>query len=103
MDKAAKENQRETMRSMIEQWHASGKSQIQFYTDNQIKPSQFYYWLKRYRQMITPGVFLPVQVIRSKQSQKSLDTPIEIHYPNGTRVHLPSTVSLATIRTLIGM
>jgi len=103
MDKASRENQRESMRSMIERWQASGKSQIQFYTDNQIKPTQFYYWLKRHRQMITPGVFLPVQVIRNKQSRKPIDTPIEIHYPNGTRVHLPATASLATIRTLIGM
>ena len=103
MDKASKEHHREAMISMIRQWQESGKSQVQFCTERQIKPSGFNYWLKRYRESFASGVFVPVQVVRGKQSRKVLDTSIEIHYPNGTRVHLPASATLTTIRALIGM
>jgi hypothetical protein len=99
MDKQV--NQTEMFR-MVEQWQASGKRQIDYYRENQIKPFVFYYWLRKYRERNSPVGFIPVRVSKKKHDPP-IGTNIEIRYPNGTILQLPATISLSTIRQLIGM
>jgi hypothetical protein len=103
MNKAEKDQHYKEMISIIREWESSGTTQVQYFTDHGLKPSLFYYWLKRYRESSSPGGFVPVQVVRGKNTGKTSEAIIMIRYPNGTSIHLPYSTPLSTIRTLAGL
>lgn len=103
MNKAEKQQRYNEMTHLIRQWEASGKTQVYYCTENGIKPSRFYYWLKRYRESTSSGGFVPVQVVKGKTPGKTPDTSIVIRYPNGTSIHVPYATPLSMIRTLAGL
>lgn len=85
------------MIKIVEQWANSDKSQKDFLKENNITIHKFYYWLKKYRELSSPGGFVPLRLTKNRNSI----TQIEIEYPNGTKIHLPSTTNLSVIRQLI--
>jgi hypothetical protein len=91
------------MYKLMEQWENSGKNQKDFLRENNIGIHKFYYWLKKYRDQKTPGGFAPLKVTKGKQRSIQIGYGIEIHYSNGTVIHLPSTTTLSVIRQLIRM
>jgi len=99
-----KEAIREAMFRLMEQCQSSGKTNKQFYQENNLKPHIFYYWLSRYRNQIAPGGFAPLKLSKRKNgthAQSGIE--MEICYPNGTIIHLPAATSISTIRQLIRM
>lgn len=91
------------MFKLIEQWQISGKKQNDFFREYNIGIHKFYYWLKKYRSMNTPGGFAPLKVTKGRYSVSQIGIDIEIRYSNGTAIHLPATTNLAIIRQLIRM
>lgn len=103
MSKEEKDQRYHEMISLVRQWENSGKSQVQFIREYNLKQYQFYYWLKRYRQSSAAEGFIPVKVLKGKARVKIPDAAIVIRYPNGTSIHLPYSTPLSTIRTLAGL
>lgn len=83
------------MLSLIEQWQESGKTQQAFCQEHDITFSTFYYWLKRYRRGIEESSFLPVEI--------SSGSNIEIRYPDGIILQLPTAVKLSTLKQLLNL
>ena len=81
---------------IIAQWEASCESQTQFCQSRDIKPAVFNYWRKKYlddQQAVRPSEFIELIA--------SVEEKIEICYPNGVRINLPSSSTLATLEALI--
>jgi len=89
------------MYKLMEQWENSSKNQKDFLKENNIGIHKFYYWLKKYRAQKTSGGFAPLKVTKGKRTAVEVGHGIEIHYSNGTVIHLPATTNLAVIRQLI--
>ena len=73
------------MRELYENWHSSGLSQKAFALQNQIAPSTFYYWVKKFRQPgeLTAKGFSPILM----ESVPIASPPLAvIHYPSGVSV-----------------
>jgi transposase-like protein len=85
----------EEMLSLIEKWQESGKTQQSFCQEHGMTFSTFYYWLKRYRRGINESSFLPVEI------NQSLNTNIEIRYPDGVILQLPLSVKLSVLKQLL--
>src|SRR5512133_646706 len=88
------DRQREMM-TLIEQWQESGKTQQSFCKDHNLAFSKFYYWLKRYRQGMDESSFLPVDI------SQGISTCIEIRYPDGVILQLPSSIKLSVLKQLL--
>lgn len=88
-------NKEEEMLTLIEQWQESGKTQQSFCRDHNLAFSKFYYWLKRYRRGMDYSTFLPVEI------SQSLNTNIEIRYPDGVILQLPSSIKLSVLKQLL--
>ncbi|MFH0895793.1 MAG: IS66 family insertion sequence element accessory protein TnpB [Bacteroidota bacterium] len=93
---------RKEMFRLMEEWKASGKSKKQFCEEHTIAQHRFFYWQKRYNEQNDPQgqSFVPV---KTGKKNESISSYIEIHYPNGVRLHLPSGTGLNIIRTMIGI
>lgn len=85
----------EEMLSLIEKWQESGKTQQSFCQEHGMTFSTFYYWLKRYRRGINESSFLPVEI------NQSLNTNLEIRYPDGVILQLPLSVKLSVLKQLL--
>jgi hypothetical protein len=103
MNKADLQQRHSEMTDMIRQWESSGKKQVQFLSERGLKPALFYYWLKKYRQSLSPAGFIPLQVVKGKKITKTPEAIIAIRYPNGTSIHLPCSTPVSMIRTLAGL
>jgi hypothetical protein len=79
----------EEMTSHIKSWKESGQSQKQFCLSNNLRFHTFYYWLKKDRKQVNPstGGFIPIRV---QGRATDIDSNIEIQYPNGVRILVPS-------------
>jgi hypothetical protein len=98
MKKQERIQHQEKMFSLIEQWQQSKLPQQKFCTDQGITYTTFYYWLKRYRsQKEEMGGFMSMRVTSWRENF------IEIRYPSGVILQIPSTVSLSAIRQLISI
>ena len=86
------------MYSLIESWKSSGLTQRNFCASHAVKPSGFSYWLKRYEERETPSTVSPFREFIPEQHV--LDK-IEIIYPNGVRLSLPTSSSPESIRSLL--
>lgn len=95
MKKQERATRQAEMVSLIERWQESGKTQQVFCQEHDLTFSTFYYWLKRYRRGIDESSFLPVEV--------SSGSHIEIRYPGGVVLQLPSETRLAALKQLLSL
>lgn len=85
------------MFALITKWESSGLDQSAFCLEHGIKLSKFSYWRSRYKKT------------QSKQGsgdnfiriKPSVSTSIELLYPNGVKVLLPTGTDESTLSTLI--
>lgn len=97
MTRQQREEKAQAMYSLIEQWQQSEKTQKSFCREKGIAYHVFIYWLKKYRlEKDQSGEFLTME-FPNPQNQSG----IEIQFPNGIVVHLPSTMDLNEIKKLI--
>ncbi|MEI7501538.1 MAG: hypothetical protein WCK84_13960 [Bacteroidota bacterium] len=89
MKKQDRNLRQEEMTHHIQCWKESGQSQKQFCLTNNLRFHTFYYWLKKDRKQINPltGGFIPIRV---QGLATNTDSNIEIQYPNGVRILVPS-------------
>ena len=93
MKKQERLNRQEKMLALIQQWQESSKTQQSFCQEHELTFSTFYYWLRRYRREINEGSFLPVEA--------GSGSYIEIRYPGGIILQLPSSVKLSALQQLL--
>jgi len=100
-----KEENRQKMLVMIEDWRGSGLTQQQFCSERGIRYHVFHYWYKRYRNkkeieltagsQTQPG-FIAVQTLNHAACFA------EIHLSNSNRLMLHQAVSAEYLKALIG-
>lgn len=56
------------MISMFCKWQERVKNKMQFCTEQRLKPSAFYQWLRRYPKSISSFSIVPQQIVRGNQS-----------------------------------
>jgi len=96
MTKEERVHRQEKMFSFIEQWQRSNLPQHTFCKDQGITYTTFYYWLKRYRsQQEETGGFMAMRINSTR------DNYIELRYPNGVVMQIPSTIGLTALKQLI--
>jgi hypothetical protein len=100
MEKQSRTARQAWMFEKIEQWKESGITQKQFCQEHEIALSNFFYWHKKHRKHSpsTPG-FIPIAVHSNIKGSSS----IEIIYPNGVRIQLPSTMHPSAVGEFIRM
>jgi hypothetical protein len=89
MKKHDRKLRQEEMAYHIQSWKESGISQHQYCLSNNLRFNTFYYWLKKERSKnspITDG-FIPIHL---QGDPANSVTKVEIHYPNGVRISIPS-------------
>jgi len=89
MNKQDRTLRKEEMTHHIQSWKESGQSQKQYCLSNNLRFHTFYYWLKKDREQINPstGGFIPIRV---QGLATHSDSNVEIQYPNGVRILVPS-------------
>lgn len=101
MSTIEKTSRQDEMFALIDQWKQSNQTKKLFCQQKGIAPSNFYYWQKKYHQEQTGSVgFVPVLV---KGSSSGLSQSIEVHYPSGVSVRVPSGSSVTLLKTLIDL
>ena len=96
MKNQERKQRQEKMFSFIEQWQHSNLPQHTFCKEQGLTYTTFYYWLKRYRtQQEVIGGFMAMRVTSSKENF------IEVRYPSGVILQIPSTISMSAIKQLI--
>ncbi|GAD32621.1 IS66 family insertion sequence element accessory protein TnpA [Photobacterium leiognathi] len=81
--------------NIISNQQESGLSVPQFCKQHDINYATFHYWLKKLKQ--TDEEQIVHQVIMNDSSP--LDSVVVVHLPNGLKVELPTSLSLAQIQT----
>jgi hypothetical protein len=87
------------MQALIEKFNKSNVSKKQFCRQEGIPLSVFYYWQKKFKQTGQPSGegFLPVEV----NHKTSIQSSIEISFPNGVVMRLEAGCDIEMIRSLI--
>ncbi|MEF1204563.1 IS66 family insertion sequence element accessory protein TnpA [Photobacterium damselae] len=81
--------------NIISNQQESGLSVTQFCKQHDINYATFHYWLKKLKQ--TDEEQIIHQVIMN--DSLPLDSVVVVHLPNGLKVELPTSLSLAQIQT----
>ncbi len=81
------------MFSIIREWELSNLTKKSFCGERQIPISVFLYWCRKYRKSQSPGGFVPMKV----QSSTEHGSVIEIKYPNGVALRLPTQTSPSVV------
>ena len=92
------DNRKEQMYYLVEACLASGQSQKEFASSQDIKYATFNYWVCKYRQdkkAASTTDFIPLL------PTSQLNRPISIKYPNNIQVELSGDVPAAFIKQLI--
>jgi hypothetical protein len=84
------------MRPIIERWEVSGLTKKEFCDQQQIAPSVFYYWYKKYKTQDNSSGFIPIKI-----KSTTYGDHLEIIYPNGVKLKLSPDVSPAMLRQYI--
>lgn len=85
---------KEQMLYHYQQWKQSRISQVEYATRNQLKIHTFKYWIQKFnKEQSKSSGFIAIEPL--------LPTEINIRYPNGVELALPSQTSLKIIRELI--
>lgn len=74
----------------VEQWQASGHSQVSFSRDNELELSVFRYWINRHRKAHQPSQpsFLPVQA-QSLDKEATEQRSMVLQLPHGMTLTIP--------------
>lgn len=101
MKSKERQDRKEAMFARIEQCRQSGLSKKEYCRQNQITPSLFYYWQKKYKEQhhLTTG-FLPLHI---KETPGFLNHAFEIQYPNGVCLRMAVMVDAQQLRMLINL
>jgi len=91
-----KEEKRNQMYSLVEQWQQSGMSQVAFAKAHNIKLFTLRYWINKTRQQQnnSPGFI---------QLNEPAVADICLRYPNGVELLLPAHTPLSLIKGLINL
>lgn len=86
---------REEMFSLCQQWEESGETRESFCKRHQINIGKFSYWRSQYLAEEKPreDEFIAID--------PSLNSGMEIRYPNGVVLKIPEKTSLAELKSLI--
>jgi hypothetical protein len=89
MKKHDRKLRQEEMAYHIQSWKESGQSQHQYCLSNNLRFNTFYYWLKKVRDKSSPLTdgFIPIRV---QENSSDSTYNVEIQYPNGVRLLVPS-------------
>ncbi len=91
-----KEEKRQKMSTLVEQWQQSGMSQIAFARSNNIKLFTLRYWINKIRQQQEESsAFI--------QLNEPTGTSIILRYPNGVELLLPVHTSASLIKGLVNL
>lgn len=90
----------EEMFPLVESWHGSRLSKKAFCEERGILKSVFFYWCKRYREENEHGGFVPLTLGVSHGFAQG--QTIEIQYPNGVVLKLPSNTPVSLVRQYVG-
>ena len=91
----SKQRTSDEMFPLIASWEKSGESQWSFCESVGLSMGVFSYWRKKYQLS-----FLEEEPV-FRELVPSLSTSVEICYPNGVVIRLPSTGSLSVVKSLI--
>jgi len=90
----SREEKREEMLTLVEQWQQSGMTQKEYAREHDIKLSKLRYWIRKHREELTSDGFIPF----------TLPTDIiRLLYPNGIELQLPAHISPKMIKYLINL
>jgi hypothetical protein len=97
-------SRRQLIEQLLQPWKESGLSISKFCSLNNIPVNTFRFWLKKFQQEensknLQQG-FIPIH-INDKPGNLADEKRIEIIYPNGIKITLPSGKSTSFIRSLI--
>ena len=100
-----KEENRQKMLVMIEDWRGSGLNQQQFCSERGIRYHVFHYWYRRYRSKQKAESFQDSQAQSGFIPVQTLNHSVyfaEIHLSNSNRLILHQSVSVEYLKALIG-
>lgn len=90
---------RREMLSKVEECLNSGENKGKWCSRHNISPAVYYYWQQEYyRTKNNTGDFVE---LLPKKGNCNLDEGIQVTYPNGVSLLVPSDLSLEYLRTLI--
>jgi len=95
-----REARRKEMFEFVEQWARSGETQRSWCSMHGVQYAKFQYWLRKYRAMEGDGFSGFVDLVASESAAGSACT-LEIHFPWGAVVKMPST-EWEIVRQLVG-
>jgi len=89
MKKKNRSRLEEEMRYHIQVWQESKQTQKEYCLENNLPYSKFIYWMNKFRRKQNPieQEFIPVHM---DQQVQPLSLDLEIAYPNGVRLRVPS-------------
>jgi len=93
------ERKRSSMSALVAKWEASGLTQTAFCRQESIHLHTFNYWkvkLSKEQEPEEPTGFVPLDFIKSPAQGH-----IEVFYPDGTRLHLPSSTPADYLKALL--
>lgn len=91
---------KEEMFPIVEAWQDSSISKKAFCEEQGLVKSVFFYWCKRYREENDQGGFVPLTVGASRSFTQGHS--IEILYPNGVVLKLPTNTPASLVRQYVG-
>jgi len=79
----------EEMRYHLSCWQQSNQSQKQYCLDNHLPLYKFHYWSQKLRKQSNPldDSFVPIDI---NSSLSHSNAEVELSYPNGVRLRIPS-------------
>ena len=87
---------------MIKAWQECGTTQKSFYQERGLKPSVFYYWLRKYRESGTnDDRFIPLDLSPVQEKHNSFACVLE--YPDGTVLRLDIFPGITDLIRLLRM
>ena len=86
----SREEKREEMLTIVEQWQESGMTQKDYAREHDIKLSKLRYWIRKHREEMDPDGFIPLSLPG--------DTAIRLLYPNGIELQLPGQTPPKVVR-----
>ena len=89
-----KTDRKEQMRELVDLWQASGQSQKEFATENNLNLHTFKYWIYKFRQDDqSPEGFIRLDNIPAQE--------ISLRYPSGVELAVPTNTPVAVLIDLI--
>lgn len=84
------------MKEFYDRWQESGQSVKSFAIGQDISPTTFYYWVKKFGKISAVG-FQHIVI-----NEDSTAAHVVVHFPSGVKVEIHTSVAACFIKTLIG-